>query len=324
MIAPVPGGAIRSFLSSEAFSMSLFHFKHKPRDARRFLPRCEALEARDCPSSVPGAFVTGHTLVVQGDANANTVAITDDGQGNVTATIDGKSVTGAHINRVVVNTGAGNDTLNYTLTGSLAVSEAVFIQMGTGTDSATLDFTPGVSKGNLRLSAEGKGTDTITASLGSIAAGASVRADLEGANGNDNLAVNFSGLLNGSLGVKAEGGKGNDTITGTITINAGSTGRLNAKVEGGAGTDNLTLNVTDNSADPVTGKTGLARLRAKIEANPNDTVTHTPNVTVEGNGVDDHGQHAAGQDDKGQHGAGQDDNNNHDAQPDDNGHHGGR
>jgi hypothetical protein len=95
-------------------------------------------------------------------------------------------------------------------------------------------------------------------------------------------------------------------------------------VEGGAGTDSLTLNVTDNSADPNTGKTGLSRLKATIEGNTNDTIRNTANVTVEVNGMDDNGQHAAGQGDNGNHDGGQDDNGNHDTQPDDGGHHGGR
>ena len=259
--------------------MRRFHSNRSSGNPRRFVPNFERLEARDQPAVGVGVF--GHALLVQGDANANTVSISDDGHGNVTATIDGKSASGAGINKIIVDTGAGNDTVNYKLTGALAVSEAVFIELGKGTDAATLDFTAGVNKGNLAVKVEGAGTDTITASFGSIAAGASASARFEGGAGNDTITTTFTGQLDGSLGLAAEGQGGNDTIATNVTIAAGSVGKLEAKVEGDGGTDNLTLNVVDNTVNSTTGKTGLARLKASIEGGPNDTITHTSNVKVE-------------------------------------------
>jgi hypothetical protein len=262
--------------------MSFFRSTRVASKAPKFVPRCEALEGRDCPSSGVSAAVFGHTLRVRGDANANTVTITDDGHGNVTATIDGKpSVTGSGITKILVDTKAGNDTVKYTLTGALAGSEAVFIDLGKGTDTATVDATPGVTAGKLRVRVEGHGTDTINSTFGSVAAGASVEGSFEGGRGNDTINTTFSGTLNGSLRLNSEGHQGNDTIATNVTINKGSTGKLDARVDGDRGTNNLTLNVVDNTADPTTGKTGLARLKARIEANRNDTVTHSSNVTVD-------------------------------------------
>jgi hypothetical protein len=262
--------------------MKWFHSTGPANKVRNFVPRCETLEGRDCPSGFSGGLgvsVVGHTLVVRGDNNANAVTITDDGQGNVSATIDGKSASGTGINKIIVDTKGGDDTVKYTLTGALAASEVVFIELGRGTDSATLDFSPGVNAGKLRVAVEGHGTDTINATFGSIAAGAAVRASFEGGRGDNTINTTFSGDLNGSLSLSAEGGRGNDTIATNVTVNAGSTGKLAARVEGGDGTNNLTLNVNDNTV--TNGKTGLARLRATIEANAGDTVTSTSNVKVD-------------------------------------------
>jgi hypothetical protein len=101
--------------------------RRRPRVAR-FVPRLEALEDRNCPSSIA---VEGHTLLIRGDANANTISITDSGNGTITGTIDGQTATGTAINHVVVHSGAGDDTLTYTLTSPLTTPEHLQIDMGT-------------------------------------------------------------------------------------------------------------------------------------------------------------------------------------------------
>src|SRR5262249_59785981 len=90
----------------------------------------EALERRDC--AVVSAGVFGHTLFVRGDANANVITITDDGKGAVSAKIDGVSASGTGITHIMVEAGAGNDSLTYTLGGPLAGEERLLADLGSG------------------------------------------------------------------------------------------------------------------------------------------------------------------------------------------------
>jgi hypothetical protein len=218
-------------------------------------------------------------MFVLGDAGNNVVNITDNGRGTVAATIDGHSATGRHINRVIVDTGAGTDQVSYRMTGALAGSETVLVDLGSGNDTATLDFSPGVRSGRLAVAVEGAGTPTGSVTLGSIAAGALAQVLVEANQGPGNLSVTFDGRLDGSLSVHADGGDGNDTLAVNATVAGGSTGSLRALVEGNGGTNNLTLNVFDHTA--VHGHTGLALLDARIQAQPGDTLTHTSNVLVQ-------------------------------------------
>jgi hypothetical protein len=243
---------------------------------RRFLPAVESLEARWCPSVSIG--VRGQVLFIRGDAAANTVAIQDDGSGNVTANIDGKSVSGSNIHRIYVDTHGGGDTINYSLTNPLQTREFLGIETGAGNDTITLDFSQGVAAGG-RLGVgvqTGGGDDNVSATLGSIAAKASASVNIETGDGNSTVNFGFTGALNGSLSTRLESGDGNNTVTNNYTVDAGSTGRLRTKVEVGDGNNNLTMNILGD------GVSTLKALYAKLEAcSGMNTIVNTPNVVVD-------------------------------------------
>jgi hypothetical protein len=257
-----------------------------------FVPRLEALEDRNCPSSIA---VEGHTLLIRGDAMANTISITDNGNGTMTGTIDGQTATGTAINHVVVHAGGGDDTLTYTLTNPLTTTEHLQIDMGNGQDSATLDFSPGITNTRLKVdftghkgddslitkfgpitdshidfrSNLGKGADTFDETLlGNIVGDSAVRFLVLGGKGADTLGFHAD-TTNIDAGAKLDvnllGGKGNDTIN--VDYQGVLNGKLRLNATGGPGNDTIDATVTLNA-----GSTG--ELRGRVRGGPgNDTLT---------------------------------------------------
>src|SRR5216684_6324 len=254
----------------------------RPRHSRtRFVPQLEALEDRNCPSFIA---VEGHTLLIRGDNTADTISITDSGNGTVSGTIDGQSATGTAIHNIVVHTGGGDDTLTYTLTNPLTSAEHLQINMGSGKDSATLDFSPGITDTHLKVDfTGGRGDDTLTTKFGPIMdSQIYFRANL--GKGADMFDGSLLGNIMGDSAVRflVQGGKGEDTLDATATLNAGSMGEFLGRVKGGQGTNNLTFDVIDNSG-------GMADVDAFLFSHAGDTVTNTPNVVVVQPHADDGG-----------------------------------
>ena len=211
---------------------------------RRTGLRCEHLENRDCPA----IFVFGGYMTVIGTSGADTVEITNDGAGTVTATLNGTTREASGIRAVAVYTGGGNDAV--TLDAGDATRSFAFAAFGGG------------------------GNDTLSATVGGVAAGAAAAIVLDGGVGNDTISASAAGEIDGYLAVALAGSFGTDTILGEIDAETGSTGRVAAAVAGGFGDDNLTLNVTG------TGLGGLASLRAVLRGGPGtDTGVATDNVT---------------------------------------------
>jgi hypothetical protein len=213
---------------------------------------------------------------------ANTISITDNGSGMVSGTIDGQTASGTAINHVVVHSGAGDDTLTYTLTSPLTTPENLQIDMGSGMDSATLDFSPGIMSTRLKVDVTGsKGDDTLTTMFGPITdSHVDFRSNL--GKGTDTFDGTLLGNITGSSAVRFQvhGGKGADTLgfhapstnidagakldvnllggKGDDTINVDYTGVLNGKLRlnagGGKGADTTNANVTLNA-----GSTGELR-----------------------------------------------------------------
>jgi len=188
---------------------------------RSLIPTLETLEGRDCPSV--DAFVVGHTLVVRGDDADNTVTITDDGLGAVSADIDGTTVDGTDIRRINVQTRDGNDTVTYTASASLSASRNLGIDLGKGDDTFTMDAASGITSGSLNVSLHGhQGDNTATITLGTIDEGARALLQLHGGNGDDDFSATFDGELNGKLALDMHGGSGSDTLAGDITVAEGA------------------------------------------------------------------------------------------------------
>lgn len=262
-----------------------------PRVAR-FIPQLETLEDRNCPSFIA---VEGHTLLIRGDAMANTISITDNGSGMVSGTIDGQTASGTSINHVVVHAGAGDDTLTYTLTSPLTTPENLQIDMGSGVDSATLDFSPGIMSTRLKVDATGsKGDDTLTTTvgpitdshvdfrsnlgkgtdtfdgtlLGNITGSSAVRFQVQGGKGADTLGFHAASTnidAGAKLDVNLRGGKGDDTIN--VDYTGVLNGKLRLNASGGKGADTINANVTLNA-----GSTGELRGAVRSGAGK-DTLT---------------------------------------------------
>jgi hypothetical protein len=243
---------------------------------RAFRPRLEILEDRCCPS---GISIHGHTMLIVGGRLGNTVTVTDDGQGNITGSIDGQTASGVSITHVIVRTGRGDNSVNYHLTNPLTHSERLDFELR-GNDTLGLDFSAGVNAPKLDINVlGGKKDQDVTATFGTITAthlnlaanlgggddsflttlagdlveGARVALGANGGAGVDATTVNASGINldpDARLSVDLVGGAGNDTTN--FTYSGQLNGRLTVASAGNTGTDTLTSNIT--AASGSTGK----------------------------------------------------------------------
>ena len=212
-----------------------------------FVPRLEALEDRWCPSVT--LQTNGPELRIQGNAADDVISITDNGAGRVSVTANGKTSAFTGITQLRIDTGDGNDTIDYQLTGSTVADHLVRIDLGSGTDSVSIRARWPPTRGQDRVRRQRRQwrSNTITA----------------------DLAVQVTGQL--KLGL--QGGDGNDIITANVALAARSTGHAEAVVNGNDGDDRLTLNVTGTAAS----------LKAQLKGDAGfDRFTATPNVQVEG------------------------------------------
>ena len=237
--------------------------------ARRAVLSCEHLEGRDCPA----IFVFGGIMTIIGTSGADVVEVTDDGAGNVTATLNGTTRTASGIRAVAAATFGGDDSITYTLTGEQSGRRAVLVDAGSGNDTVTLEA--GDVAGQFAFAAYGGGgDDTLSATVGGVAEDAVAAVALDGGWGDDDITGTAAGEIDGYLAVALSGGIGADAITGEIDVAADSTGTVAALVDGGPGDDDLTLNVTGDGLD------GLARLIAIMNGGRGtDTGVATDNVT---------------------------------------------
>src|SRR5262249_45382804 len=145
----------------------------------------------------------GNTLLVTGDANANTVVINDAGNGSISASIDGSTpVGGTAIKNVIVNTRGGNDSVTYNLNGPatsrlyLAVDLRAFQGATANTNAGTFDsHRTTISSTYLTIGVMGtKGTDIVTA-------------------------TNLGGITDSYVTLAAYLGDGNATFDATVTGN---------------------------------------------------------------------------------------------------------
>jgi hypothetical protein len=212
-------------------------------------------------------------MTIIGTSGADAVEVTDDGAGNVTATLNGTTRTATGIRAVAALTLGGDDSIAYSLTGEQSGRRAVVVDAGSGNDTVTLEA--GDVAGQFAFAAYGGfGDDSLSATVGGVSEGAAAAVALDGGWGDDDITGTASGEIDGYLALSLSGGAGVDTITGEVDVAADSTGVAAALVNGGAGDDDLTLNVTGD------GLEGLERLIAIMNGGRGtDTGVATDNVT---------------------------------------------
>src|SRR5918993_2863218 len=118
-----------------------------------------ALEDRAVPACI--ITVDDGVLRVVGDNEANTLTITDDGAGNVTAVCDGTTVTGEDVERILVDLRGGADSVTVNVTGELTGELDLRLNTGAGNDTADVNFLGPIS-GEVNVRADlGAGDDTF-------------------------------------------------------------------------------------------------------------------------------------------------------------------
>jgi hypothetical protein len=270
------------------------------RSSNAFRPQLESLDGRFVPAIIGiSQNITTGLAVVTADSGNDAINITDRGIGGLTVsgtglaqaqTLDGR------INRIVVNTGGGNDAVTYNITGTQRRSIRVEANLGAGNDR----FTANQNGFDVRNSAAevirvtgGSGADRITVNAAgtaanrvNVAAGSSLQLHLVGGtdldlfDGADVIAVDYQGVLSGDLRLREVGGLGGDNLRATVTLNGGSTGfvrgfgNARASLEGGFGADTIDFRVRDNSNGTANVS---AEANAGLDLDP-DVVRHTANV----------------------------------------------
>lgn len=189
------------------------HLDKRPRNA--FKPELVALETRSVPSAT--VSVAGAKMTINTDPLGGLVQIRDDGRGNVT--VNGGGVTqAAGIKQIVVEGGAGTDTIDFRTTGNLLHALDIHVNLGAGTDRAYFDLYRGIS-------------------------GVPLDIDIAAGTGPDSVDVMFGAITAATVNVHAAMGYGADTTTVTMFNGASGASRVNLDVAGETGADRVDLNV---------------------------------------------------------------------------------
>ena len=164
--------------------------------SRRFVPRLEALDDRSLPSV--SYFLNGTTLVITGDAGANTITITDDGTpAGLTVVGDGVPFPAVGdapvvISAVVVDSDAGVDTIVYDLVGPQSAGRLLSFDLGRGKDVFTANLNGQSITGNLGIvvNGDGGGDSMVLNAHGVTLEGAGLSVEFFGQGGKDSFAFN--------------------------------------------------------------------------------------------------------------------------------------
>lgn len=192
----------------------------------RFIPTCESLETRLAPA-VTLTEINGNILLIDGTADADQVAITDDGHGNITvsAGLGGETLgTFDGISKIKVRLREGADTFEYYRTNPIvpAVVPSIpstpmklKVDLGTGADHAGFDLSEGISDTKVTVHLLGQGdNDDVHLDLGALTKAKFLMfADL--GLGDDVFQANLTGGVFGKsvLGLDIAGAAGNDHIS---------------------------------------------------------------------------------------------------------------
>jgi hypothetical protein len=214
-------------------------------------PQVEALESRWCPAVVK---VSGSLLQVVGDGLADTMALSDDGNGGFSVQVKSPkgniSASASGITKVDIDAGNGNDTISYTLAKALVSARTINLTAYKGNDTISLDFSAGVSGAPLKIDADtGTGSSQVSVKFGAVTNKSKV--DFEeclGAGGTATALDMTAGIDHSKVETDFEGGKGNHAITAKFGDIKASDFVFMACLDKG----NQTLNVSQNGE--ISGK----------------------------------------------------------------------
>ncbi len=199
---------------------------NRGRSGRTFL-QLEALEDRCCPNGVTYNSLL-HTLTLTGSSTSNTFTLRDSGNGTISATVTDAqghhtTLTRSGVQKIAIDSTAGNDRVNYTLLNRLTASEQISLNLGKGTDTVSFDFSKGVSAHSLSINIEGaQSADHINAVFGPV----------------QNTHLNFATHL--GTGPSQYKAALNGALTGTANVNL--------SVSGNVGYDGMNVQVHGNIA----------------------------------------------------------------------------
>jgi hypothetical protein len=288
--------------------------------------RCllESLESRELFASVSTVFVdffTGlRTVNVSGDGVNENWTINHNGNGRVA--ISGPvSAIRTNVQQLNVRTNGGIDTVTYNLTGNNVAGFNLDVDTGDDggvnivgiDDRVTVNLNANVNR-SLKINVNTRGfrdrifvnadRDNLAAGV-RIASGRTLDLNLQAGDGNDLIDVSYQGDMDGKLKIAASGDgggglfNGNDTIkakvimddhSGRLSTGQGGLGTFDMKLEGNGGTDTFSALVGDRSGGNVRFSQSLVTSGAGLGSTlfpPEDRVTHTVNVDVQGFQPDD-------------------------------------
>jgi hypothetical protein len=237
--------------------------------ARMIRPSFECLETRECLSITTSLTDGGHTLVIQGTADAETVRITQDDAANtftvessvtragvVTGPVNTQTFSSSAITKVVINTAGGDDSLVYQLKAgtNLVYAKDFWVDTGSGDDSITVDLANGdAGSPNLShikaplnfYSTTDQGADNVQIKLGEIEANVQVIFNTDLGVGDDVYSFSQVGSVDwrASLSSWVDGGDGRDNLSASILGNVAQQATVDVMFRGGIGNDTIAANL---------------------------------------------------------------------------------
>ena len=274
----------------------------------RFRPAMEGLEDRWCPSAASIAVHNQHVLMIHTTHASDVITITDDGHGDVSATVTGGDVLtggGSSIEGIFVIAEGGADSISYHTTGPVTVNHSLRFDFRGGHDQLSLNLTNGINTDifNTQILNRG-GSDSVAATFGNIEDTALNFASGSYA-GNDQVVVNLNGNIGGfsNANFRLVGTKGNNQfVVNAPHTNVDLSANLSISLLGGSGDDQLVTNfegvvdgnlnvtsvgfhgndsiVTNVTADP--GSNGSVIARVRDDGGGHDSLTLNVNESVTG------------------------------------------
>lgn len=231
----------------------------------RFRPNAEALEERSlmaCNVFVDGAGV----LNIVGDGANDYVTLYDNGHGDILGVASGVGpFSFSHIKDISIDTGAGNDTVNYTLMGDLqaGTTHTMSVNLRGGDDvfnASLYNYWTGeysdMERGSLYLmKVVGEdGNDRMFLDAGDTDMRyATMKMAFYGGQGDDIIGMNYAGLVDhGGVSFFAYGNEGNDQIRMSMIADPASVapapGGFRGIIEGNDGDDTIYFDLSASSA----------------------------------------------------------------------------